>query len=215
VQQAQIGIFSCDSRFFSSRPPKRDKKAGGPVMMNEHLIQTLMRRYDASAGTLHVRLVVDEGPGQASSIEVVSLLQAMETARDLDVDLIGINLEQDPPVIKAQDYTKLAYKAVSKKQKVSGKATKEFTFRAGIAKNDMDRKVLDIIRFLKKGHNCRLSIRANGFNMRQDPVGVTNMIQNLMEQVGDVGMCERGAQINEEGNRASFLLRPNSKRSES
>jgi hypothetical protein len=50
--------------------------------------------------------------------------------------------------------------------------------------------------------------------MRQDPVGVTNMIQNLMEQVGNVGVCEKGAQINEEGNRASFLLRPNSKRSE-
>jgi translation initiation factor IF-3 len=184
-------------------------------MMNEHLITSLMRRYDASAGALHVRLVVDEGPGQASSIEVVSLLQAMETARDLDVDLIGINLEQNPPVVKAQDYTKLAYKAVSKKQKASGKATKEFTFRAGIAKNDMDRKVLDIIRFLKKGHNCQLSIRSSGFNMRQDPVGVTNMIQNLMEQVGDVGVCEKGAQINEEGNRASFLLRPNSTRSES
>lgn len=89
-----------------------------------------MRRYDAPAGELHVRLVIDEGPTQPSSIEVVSLLQAMETARDLDVDLIGINLNQDPPVVKAQDYTKLAYKASNKKQtKSNKKPTKEFNFR--------------------------------------------------------------------------------------
>ena len=71
-----------------------------------------------------MRLVVDEGRGNPSSIEVVSLLQAMETARDLDVDLIGIDLEQDPPVVKASDYTKLAYRALSKKQKSSNKAIK-------------------------------------------------------------------------------------------
>jgi translation initiation factor IF-3 len=174
-----------------------------------------MKRYDVSAGELYVRLVVDEGPSNPSSSEVVSLLKAMETARDLDVDLIGINLEQDPPVVKAQEYTKLAYRTLSKKQKSSSKATKEFTLRAGIAKNDLDRKVMNVIDYLKKGHNCQLSISSSGFNMRTNPGGIMVMIQTLTDQVGDVGVCEKGVQINEDGNRANFLLRPNRKRSES
>jgi hypothetical protein len=120
---------SATSRFFSSKPQRKRNKNNGAIM-NEQLIRVLMRRYDAPAGELNVRLVIDEGPTQPSSIEVVSLLQAMETARDLDVDLIGINLNQDPPVVKAQDYTKLAYKASNKKQTKSNKRpTKEFNFR--------------------------------------------------------------------------------------
>ena len=123
-----------DTRYFSSKPRRNQKNDG--FLMNEQLIQVLMRRYDAAAGNLHVRLVIDEGPTQPSSIEVVSLLQAMETARDLDVDLIGINLNQNPPVVKAQDYTKLAYKAASKKQTKgangSKKPMKEFKFRVRI-----------------------------------------------------------------------------------
>lgn len=116
-------------RFFSSKPQRKNNKSNG-VIKNEKLIQVLMRRYDGPAGELQVRLVVDEGPSQPSSIDICSLLKAMETARDLGVDLIGINLNQDPPVLKAQDYSKLAYKASSKKQtKGDKKPTKEFKFR--------------------------------------------------------------------------------------
>jgi translation initiation factor IF-3 len=101
--------------------------------MNENLIQVLMRQSDAAAGDLMVRLVIDEGPDKPSSIDVVPLREAMETAIDLDVDLIGINLNQDPPVVKAQDYTKLAYKASAKKQtKNDKKPTKEFKFRVSL-----------------------------------------------------------------------------------
>lgn len=101
--------------------------------MNEDLIQVLIRRYDAAAADLMVRLVIDEGLKQPSSIDVVPLRQAMETALDLDVDLIGINLNQDPPVLKAQDYTKLAYRASAKKQtKRDKKPTKEFKFRVSL-----------------------------------------------------------------------------------
>ena len=122
-------------RFFSSNKPQRTsrKNQNNGVVMNENLIQVLMRQSDAAAGDLMVRLVIDEGPDQPSSIDVVPLREAMETAIDLDVDLIGINLNQDPPVVKAQDYTKLAYKASAKKQtKNDKKSTKEFKFRVSL-----------------------------------------------------------------------------------
>lgn len=204
------------TRFFSSRPQqqRKNKRKNNGVVVNEDLIQILMRRYDAAAGDLLVRLVVDEGPSQPSSIQVVSLLKAMETARDLDVDLVGINLNQDPPVVKAQDYGKLAYKAASKKQtKSDKKPTKEFKLRSGIADNDLDRKVKDVVRYLRKGHNCQLSITANGFNMRTNPQGLEHLVDKVLDQVGEAGVCDRGVQSSEEGNRAFFLLRPNTGRS--
>jgi hypothetical protein len=51
--------------------------------------------------------------------------------------------------------------------------------------------------------------------MRTDPGGMMVMIQKVTDQVGDVGVCEKGVQINEDGNRANFLLRPNRTRSKS
>lgn len=69
----------------------------------------------------------------------------------------------------------------------------------------------DVVKFLKKGHNVQLMVTANGFNMRTNPGGLKALIQKLFEKVGDTGVCERGVQSNEEGNRAFLLLRPNLK----
>jgi len=82
--------------------------------------------------------------------------------------------------------------------------------QSGIAENDLDRKVNDVVRYLKKGHSCQLSVTANGFNMRTNPGGVMSLIDKVLVQVGDSGVCEKGVQSNEEGNRAFLLLKPNS-----
>ena len=84
--------------------------------------------------------------------------------------------------------------------------------QAGIAENDLDRKVNDIIRYLKKGHNCQLSVTSNGFNTKNDPNGVMNLIQGVLDQVKDVGVCEKGVKTNESGNRATLMLQPDLKR---
>jgi hypothetical protein len=70
-----------------------------------------------------------------------------------------------------------------------------------------------VVRYLKKGHTCQLSVSANSFNLRTSPEGVKLLIEKVLEQVGDSGICDRGIKSNEEGNRAFFLLRPNSKSS--
>ena len=71
---------------------------------------------------------------------------------------------------------------------------------------------MNVIDYLKKGHSCQISISSSGFNMRMDPGGIKVMIQNVTDQVGDIGVCEKGVQFNEDGNRAKLLLRPNRKR---
>ena len=52
-------------------------------------------------------------------------------------------------------------------------------------------------------------ITANGFNMRTNPGGLQTLIEKIFEKVGDIGICERGVQNNEDGNRAFLVLRPN------
>jgi hypothetical protein len=49
--------------------------------------------------------------------------------------------------------------------------------------------------------------------MRTNPGGLQTLIGRIFEQVGDVGICEKGVQNNEDGNRASLVLRPNLKAS--
>jgi translation initiation factor IF-3 len=80
-----------------------------------------------------VRLVIDRQQGEPSKIEVVSLLRAMEISTELEVDLIGVQLHQDPPVVRAQDYNKMAYRSSKSKAENSSKnksnTMKEMKFR--------------------------------------------------------------------------------------
>ena len=79
-----------------------------------------------------VRLVIDQARDEKSQISILSLKKAIEMSSALGVDLVGINLEQNPPVVKAVDYNKLLYKE-SKKSSSSGmKSSKEFKFKVRI-----------------------------------------------------------------------------------
>ena len=120
-------------RLFSSKPSrKQGGKHNSMPLMNQKLVQVLLRKGSVQASELEVRLIVDKDGGASAESGVVSLVQAMEKSSELGVDLIGISLEQSPPVIKAQDYAKMAYKTEKKANKkgASGRAkpTKEFKF---------------------------------------------------------------------------------------
>uniref|UniRef100_A0A7S4MV73 Translation initiation factor 3 N-terminal domain-containing protein n=1 Tax=Odontella aurita TaxID=265563 RepID=A0A7S4MV73_9STRA len=123
-------------RTFASKGKKRKGKGGkqdrGPLA-NEHLVSYLLRRGGGkSAESLQVRLAIDHGAGSPSDIEVVSLVGAIETSQGIGVDLVGISVDQDIPVVKAVDLNKLKYDQSKKSSPSSSNASKqvkEFKFK--------------------------------------------------------------------------------------
>jgi len=219
---------------------RHNKKNQGPLM-NERLIETLVRNNNknkqmqsnnnTTPEDVQVRLVIDQGPTEPSVIEVVNLLNAMETSLEMDVDLIAVALDKDPPVIKAVDFSKLAYrqqkagvapsagaaKAATKTKKgkkktvVDGKVTKEFKFRAKIETHDLERKVKNMIQYLSKGHNCQITVSASRRCLSRNPNAAIDTITKVKEGIA-VELPDNAAEgklkHNEEKTYASLLMTP-------
>lgn len=209
-------------------PPKKKKGKGqqGPLL-NEQLIQSLMRKVNGknsgmplSAESIQVRLVIDRGPSTPPSSEVTSLVDAMETSSELNVDLIAVSLDKDPPVIKAMDYSKLEYRLQKQKSgsssKGSGKGsdskpTKNFKFRAKIADHDLERKISRMLNYLSKGHCCQITVSASRRCMAADALAAVKTFDLIKKEVGEIGIAGK-FKLNEEQTYGTLFMQPNSKR---
>jgi len=227
--QSQVSSIALFHRYFSSRPPfpinnknnnnnfrKKGGGGGGPLV-NEHLIKRLLRKSRTDAQSTQIRLVIDRGADVKPDVELMSLRQAIAATGELGVDLVGINLQQEVPIVKAVDYNKLLYDE-SKKKSVKGKGgmvisaqvRKEFQFKAGIDENDLNRKVQNMISYLQKGHPCQVAITSNRRNLRQDSNAVVTTLDRVRELVGENGNQQGQMKKNAFGSRGSLLFQPTS-----
>ena len=111
--------------------PRRGKSGPPPPPMNGKLVESLLKNSNQEATTFEVRLVIDVG--DESETKIVTLMEAINKTIELDVDLVGVNVQSSPPVVKAIDYKKSVYKAMraarSKNSANKAKPTKEIKFR--------------------------------------------------------------------------------------
>lgn len=196
-----------------------------------------------SAETLQVRLVLDlgrkandnsddsDGDGSDSDGEkndssgptsqVLSLMEAMDTAHKHNLDLMEVALKQNPPVIKAVDFEKWKYDMKKKERNsnkggggISGaigdKSVKEFKFRAGIADHDLERKTKELIKYLSKGHAIRVTLTARRYSLNEDSAAINTTLERVKELLGDRAVEVRGSMKgNDKGNFGTLLLHPN------
>jgi translation initiation factor IF-3 len=183
--------------------------------LNAALIQYLMKNSNhADPSSIQVRLVVDHGGGQRDPMVVVSLAQAAQTAVDLDLDLMGIQLKQDPPVLRAQSMQKLKYKEQSAPTTTSKSLpVKEIKFKAGIADHDLERKATQIVGYLDKGHPCQVTLQASQFKLKQDADVLQTTLSRVVAIVGDSGEIAGKMKLGREGGLMTMMLVPPSKES--
>ena len=105
--------------------------------------------------------VVDEEGGQ---LGIMSITDALEKAESLELDLIEISPEANPPVVKVIDYGKWKYKKEKLEQKNAKekKSTKEVRFSISISDNDLKTKISMIQKFLKQGDNVLVKVVLKG-----------------------------------------------------
>ena len=212
--------------------PTKSKKNTTHFPINEHLIRTLLQKHkNSTAESIQVRLLIHQGRDAKPIIEVMSLTDAIQVSSQKAVDLVGINLNQDVPVIKCQDYNKFLYQLNKKGSGDDGggdgsggsgggasaggggnKSTKQYSFRAGIDDNDLERKAANMIKYLVKGHACQVTITSNRRNLMGDGNIIVKTLNRLKEIVGEDGNQQGTIKNNEYGNRGTLLLQPNSKK---
>ena len=118
-----------------------------------------------------VRLVGADG----SQIGIVSIQDALRRAQELDLDLVEVAPQAQPPVCRIMDYGKFKYeRAVQQKEarkRQSRVEVKEIKMRPKIDPHDYGIKKGHVIRFLQSGARVKVTIMFRGREMAHTELG--------------------------------------------
>ena len=175
-------------RKFDRRPPDRD----------ETRINEMIR-------VPQVRLIGDDG----NQVGVVSRDEALQYARQRDLDLVEVAADARPPVCRVLDYSKYKYEQ-EQKQKAARKHQKqvhvrEMKLRPKIAANDYETKKGHIRRFLDADNKVKVTIMFRGREMAHPERGEA-LLMKLAEEVADLGVIEQ--RPNQDGRNMTMMLGP-------
>ena len=96
---------------------------------------------------------------EGEQIGITLLNEALEQALNLDLDLVEVAENANPPVCRIMDYGKYKYEAAQRAKDSRKKSTnivvKELKYRPKIAKGDFDTKTNKVRKFLEEGHKVK------------------------------------------------------------
>jgi translation initiation factor IF-3 len=175
-------------RRFDRRPPERD-----PTRLNERI------------RVKEVRLIGADG----ESVGIVPTEQALEQAREADLDLVEVAPEAKPPVARLLDYSKYKYEQ-EQKQKAARKHqqqvnVREIKLRPKIATHDYETKKGHVERFLRNLDKVKITIMFRGREQAHPERG-RMLLQRLVEDLDGLATVE--SEPLQEGRNMSMLLAP-------
>lgn len=197
-----------------SRRTVKGKDKTSKLLSNEVLIRTLLANSNgATADSIEVRLLVDQGLETKDEISVMTLTEAISRSVEESKDLIGININLDVPVIKCMEVNRFIYQQKKKSSgngntKSGNKATKQFSFKAGIDDYDLQRKADNMISYLQKGHASQVTVSSSRRNLNFDDNAILTTLSRILELVGECGKVQGQIKMNEYGNRGNVLIQP-------
>ena len=152
-----------------------------------------------------VRLIGEDG--QQLGIEATK--DALETARDRDLDLVIVAAQADPPVARIMDYGKYRYEQ-EQKAKLARKHqlqvnVKEIKLRPKIGIHDYETKKGHVVRFLNQRAKVKVTIMFRGRETTHPERG-RDLLVRLAEDVKDLGQVEQQPLL--DGRNMTMMLGP-------
>jgi translation initiation factor IF-3 len=142
-------------------------------------------------------------------IGIKPLPEALAIARELDLDLVEVAAQANPPVCRVMDYGKYKYEAAQKAKESRRKTTnvviKEMKYRPKISGGDFDTKTRKVERFLVDGHKVKVTLTFRGREVYHPELG-KKILDQVEEAVKDVGRVEIFPRI--DGRNMTMVLAP-------
>ncbi len=141
---------------------------------------------------------------------MVDTRDALSRAQALDLDLVEVAPQADPPVCRIMDYGKFKYerdvkqKEARKKQSRTG--LKEIKFRPKIDPHDYATKKGHVTRFLSAGNKVKVTIMFRGREMAHTDLG-RKILDRLVADLGELAIVE--AMPKQEGRNMIMVVGPN------
>ena len=135
------------------------------------------------------------------------LPEALELAKQSDLDLVEVAPLAVPPVCRIMDYGKFRYEEAQKAKESRKKTTqvtiKEVKLRPKIGKGDFDTKVRHMHDFLEDGHKVKVTLQFRGREMAHPELG-SRLLDNVIAQLGEGVRVETQARL--EGRNMTMVL---------
>src|SRR5574344_684587 len=118
-----------------------------------------------------IRLIDDEGEQKG----IVPTVEALRMARDLDLDLVEVSPNANPPVCKILDFGKYKFEQEKKlrdsKKNQKVLKIKENKMQPKIGSGDLDTKAKHVQEFLNEGAKVKVTIRFRGRELAHTDLG--------------------------------------------
>lgn len=192
--------MALSNRPFSSRPGSGGPRGRFlPRKEAEHRINHFIR-------VPQIRLV-----GDNVTMGVYSTQDALKMAQQLELDLVEISPQVDPPVCKIIDYNKFLYDKKRKEKEMKAKSKsaelKEIRFTPGTDDHDFDFKARHAENFLKEGNKVKAYVQFKGRAIMFKERGELVLLK-FAERLSEVGQVEGMPKL--EGKRMLMIIAPKS-----
>ena len=118
-----------------------------------------------------VRLLDEEG----KQIGVVTKIEALQKAKELNLDVVEISSNANPPVAKLIDFKKFKYQEAKKlqesKKNQKNVAIKEIRLRPFIGQHDFDTRLEQTKEFVKEGNQVKIVVQFKGREITRKQFG--------------------------------------------
>ena len=171
----------------------------------EKLISANEFRVNEGIRVAEVRLIGPDG----GNVGVVPIKQALQIARDAELDLVEVSSGATPPVCRVMDFGKFIYEKAKKEREAKKSQTKievkEIRLRPKTNEAHRGFKVDDARRWLSQGHKVRVTIKFRGREMDYPEIALEDL-REIAQALADVSTIEQAPMM--EGRTMLVVLAP-------
>ncbi|HEY7905786.1 MAG TPA: translation initiation factor IF-3 [Wenzhouxiangella sp.] len=152
-----------------------------------------------------IRVVGPDG----EQIGLMRVPDALEKARELNLDLVEIAPQAEPPVCRIMDWGKYRFEQAKKTQASRKKQkqiqVKEIKFRPGTDEHDYQVKMRSLHRFIEEGNKVKVTLRFRGREMAHQELG-RDILKRIESEMAAETTVEQFPRV--EGRQMVMMLAP-------
>ena len=162
-------------------------------------------RVNEEIRTREVHLIMQDGTNRGT----VPIVEALQAAQEVGLDLVEISPNAAPPIVKILDYGKYKYqeqkKAAEARKKQKVVEVKELKYRPMIDDHDYEVKMRAMQRFFEEGDKVKVTLRFRGREMAHQELG-TRLLNRVKEDTTKIAKVEMEPRF--EGRQMIMILAP-------
>jgi translation initiation factor IF-3 len=144
---------------------------------------------------------------------VFSIERALSMADDLELDLVEISPNAEPPVCRIVDYQKFLYQQKKREKEIKANSVKmvvkEIRFGPQTDDHDYNFKLKHAQNFLKEGNQIKASVFFRGRSIMFKEQGIT-LLKRFSDDLEELAKVDNAPRL--EGKRMILFLSPKSKK---